>query len=180
MGLDMYLTKKIYVGANYEHRNVTGSISIKVGKEEVPVNLKKVRYIEEEAGYWRKANAIHAWFVGNVQDGNDDCGDYYVSQKKMQELLDLCNLILDTVILVDGQIHNGTCYSKEKGQEEIYEPGKVVKNVAVLRKLLPTESGFFFGSTDYDEYYIQDIKDTKEILEEALKNDGEFYYHSSW
>ena len=23
---------------------------------------------------WRKANAVHKWFVDHVQDGNDDCG----------------------------------------------------------------------------------------------------------
>ena len=28
----------------------------------------------EEVGYWRKANAIHGWFVRNVQNGKDDCG----------------------------------------------------------------------------------------------------------
>jgi hypothetical protein len=27
-----------------------------------------MRYV----GYWRKANAIHRWFVEHVQDGNDD------------------------------------------------------------------------------------------------------------
>ena len=29
---------------------------------------------------WRKANAIHAWFVEHVQYGEDDCGDYGVDQ----------------------------------------------------------------------------------------------------
>ena len=44
MGLDMYLTKKIYVGANYEHNKVTGRITIKKDGEPVKVNLKKVTY----------------------------------------------------------------------------------------------------------------------------------------
>ena len=29
--------------------------------------------IMEMVGYWRKQNAIHNWFVENVQDGIDDC-----------------------------------------------------------------------------------------------------------
>ena len=41
--------------------------------------------------YWRKANQIHAWFVDNVQQGNDNCGEYYVSHEKLKELLDLVN-----------------------------------------------------------------------------------------
>ena len=38
MGLDMYLTKKVYVGANYEHRNVTGKINIKVGDKKLNID----------------------------------------------------------------------------------------------------------------------------------------------
>ena len=36
MGLDMYLTKRVYVGANYEFRNVTGKINIKINGEQLP------------------------------------------------------------------------------------------------------------------------------------------------
>jgi len=47
---------------------------------------------------------------------------------------------------------------------------------------LPTQSGFFFGSTDYDEYYIEDLQETKRIIEDALKIDDDwtFYYQASW
>jgi len=47
---------------------------------------------------------------------------------------------------------------------------------------LPTQEGFFFGSTDYDEYYFSDIEDTVKQLEGALKLDNtwDFYYQSSW
>ena len=48
--------------------------------------------------------------------------------------------------------------------------------------ILPTASGFFFGSTDYDEYYFMDIEDTVKQLETVLQLDDEwdFYYQSSW
>lgn len=51
-------------------------------------------------------------------------------------------------------------------------------------ELLPTKGGFFFGSTDYDEYYFKDIQDTKEILEKLFES-GELdkmsvYYQASW
>ena len=39
-------------------------------------------------GYWRKANAVHNWFVDNVQDGNDGCKHYWVSKEDLQKLLD--------------------------------------------------------------------------------------------
>lgn len=148
MGLDMYLTKRVYVGAEYEHRNVSGIIDISVDGEKLPVNFNKVSEIIERAGYWRKANHIHAWFVKNVQDEKDDCGDYYVSEENMKELLDAVNQVLD--------------------------------NHDLAEELLPIQEGFFFGGTEYDEYYFSDLEETREILEEALKSSGDFYYHSSW
>ena len=39
---------------------------------------------------------IHAWFVDNVQGGEDDCRDYYVSQEKLEELYNLVNKALAT------------------------------------------------------------------------------------
>jgi hypothetical protein len=50
--------------------------------------------------------------------------------------------------------------------------------------LLPPQSGFFFGSTDVDEWYWEDVERTRDLLDriladERLKN-WEFYYQSSW
>ena len=50
--------------------------------------------------------------------------------------------------------------------------------------LLPPQAGFFFGGTDIDEWYWQDIKDTikklKRVLELSEKSKLSFYYTSSW
>ena len=35
--------------------------------------------------------------------------------------------------------------------------------------LLPTESGFFYGSTEYDESYFEDVKDVREWCKRILK-----------
>lgn len=181
MGLDQYLTRKIYIGGEYKHRKVTGSIKIKIDGVPVSVDLKKVSYIEEKAGYWRKANQIHNWFVENVQGGVDDCGSHYVDREQLQELLDTVTNILDKVELVDGVLNNG--YRVEGGVKTmITEQGKVVANPEVC-EALPTASGFFFGNTDYNEWYVRDLEDTKQILIDALdekyKHD-EYEYRASW
>lgn len=180
MGLDMYLTKKVYIGANYEHRKIEGAISITQDGKPIPINFRKVSYIEEEAGYWRKANQIHQWFVDNVQGGNDDCRDYYVSPEKLEELLTLCERVLSASVLVDGEIHNGDTFRNGEWITNM-ESGKVIKDPTIASELLPTQRGFFFGGTDYDEYYLEDIQNTCAILKDALKDkDAEYYYHSSW
>ena len=52
-------------------------------------------------------------------------------------------------------------------------------------ELLPSGGGFFFGSTDYNEWYVKGLEHTatsiREILaNEALMKDWSFEYHSSW
>ena len=48
--------------------------------------IKKKKSKGVKVAYWRKANAIHGWFVDNIQDGVDDQNEYYVSKEKLEEL----------------------------------------------------------------------------------------------
>jgi hypothetical protein len=100
-------------------------------------------------GYWRKANAIHNWFVRECGDNIDECQRIGVTEDKMRELLDLCILVKN--------------------------------NPSLANKLLPTGSGFFFGSTEYDEWYFGQIDETISILENALASGYSwFIYQASW
>ena len=119
MGLDMYLTKEIYIGAEYAHRKVTGVVDIQINGEPVNIQFNKIQSIIESVGYWRKANAIHKWFVDNVQEGEDDCKTYWVSCGHLTKLLQ--------------------------------DVTKVLDNHQLAKEILPAESGFFFGPTDYDD-----------------------------
>lgn len=105
-------------------------------------------------GYWRKANAIHEWFVKNVQGGKDDCGIYEVTKEQLAELLEVC-------VAVKNDFSESTA-----------------------TRLLPTMSGFFFGSTEYDEYYWEQISYTISLLEKIINetdfNNEMIVYSSSW
>lgn len=59
----------------------------------------------------------------------------------------------------------------------------VLKDRSLAQELLPTQSGCFFGSTDYDHWYYEDIEYTIPILEKVIKNhnkDWELMYKASW
>jgi hypothetical protein len=45
--------------------------------------------------------------------------------------------------------------------------------------LLPTQEGFFSGSTNYDQWYFDDITFTKETLEKLLVEEPDADYYSS-
>jgi len=192
MGLDMYLYRKSYV-RNWEYMQPEErhQITVKRNKKKHPwIDPKKISNVTELVGQWRKANAIHDWFVQNVQDGRDECQEADVSIEQLQELYDACVLVRDNTELVDGQIKNGYRIKEVDGkivEDPILEPGKTVANKTVAEELLPTTSGFFFGSTDYDQYYMQDINDTIKILEPLLKLEvpkemygPDYTYRSSW
>ena len=198
MGLDMYLTKKHYV-KNWSHMDEKDRHQVLVMKgkplddgenlivpktalvSETEVATEKVKYVEEEVAYWRKANQIHNWFVENIQKGVDDCGSYWVPKEKLEELVDVCKQILATA-QTNQPIPDSTGDWSEWSK-------LIVENPDDLEDLLPTASGFFFGNTDYDGDYLYGIKETIEQIEPYLEKDSEdryvygdsdFYYSSSW
>jgi len=69
-------------------------VSVK-GAESGHIIGARVSEITEQVAYWRKANHIHAWFVENVQDGKDDCGEYYVTKDHIKALNKACKEVLD-------------------------------------------------------------------------------------
>lgn len=151
MGLDMYLSRKTYIGAEYEHRKVVAAIAIVINGKKVNIDPSKLRDVNERIGYWRKANAIHAWFVKNVQGGVDECQEAEVTFEQLTKLKKLCKAVL-------------------KSRDPT---------------LLPPTAGFFFGSTEVDEGYFQDLLDTVKILDAVSKpsedkDDVTFTYQSSW
>lgn len=62
--------------------------------------------------------------------------------------------------------------------------GDVLANKNKASALLPTSSGFFFGSTEYDDWYYESIEDTFVGLGKLLDklDEGEHYpvYQASW
>lgn len=148
----MHLSKKYYIGAHYEHNNITGQFEILKNGKRLNIDLNEVNSIDCEVAYWRKSNAIHAWFVKNVQEGEDNCKQYYVCREQLKELLGICE--------------------------------SIAANHELSEALLPVKSGFFFGPTEYDDWYFSGIDNTIDQISK-LDLEGEdcsfdYYYESSW
>lgn len=100
MGLDMYLSARKYLsGWNHstsQQKREFTKLAALAGISDLITPEAPSGYLEFHVAYWRKANQVHKWFVDNVQDGNDDCGKYYVSRDQLEELRDLCKTVLAT------------------------------------------------------------------------------------
>jgi hypothetical protein len=60
---------------------------------------------------------------------------------------------------------------------------RVLKNHDLAHSLLPTQDGFFFGSTDYDNWYFSDVKDCLKQMKKyrkLLKDGVTGYVIFSW
>ena len=141
--------------------------------------------VYEQVAYWRKANQIHGWFVKNVQGGVDDCAYHdEVTKEKLEELINICQEILLKAELAAGKIANGYRFDANGKMLPIMQDGCFVTNSEVCEKLLPTESGYFFGNTEYNEFYINDVRYTyetlKKVLEETDFEKQMLFYCSSW
>jgi hypothetical protein len=147
MGLDMYLYAEKFV-SNMEYRNEQDQFNRIVSALEAEQFTMGHVIAEVEVAYWRKANAIHAYFVG---ENEDDCSPIRVDREQLQTLQDACQQVID--------------------------------NPALAGELLPTQGGFFFGSTEYDDWYMDSIKETHDKLSQLLAviPDGwSFKYQASW
>lgn len=143
----------------------------------------------KEYHYWRKANAIHNFFVNEVQDGVDDCNSYNVPKSVIEDLAERCDLVLQILDKCPRKEAEYCCGYQRNDQGEMvkmYDTYTVydVEDNSEIQNLLPTQCGFFFGSTEYDEYYRNMILETKEMCDDLLAtmdwDKEELTYGSSW
>ena len=210
MGLDMYLEKRV---CKYRQDDGTLADANFDNYKSDKYGRSNSVYLTTQVGYWRKANAIHKWFVDNVQDGEDNCRPYDVTTEQLRELRSICAEILD---YVNGK--KMVCRGKDWEAFENYaspeEKERVGKTYTVdsrallkaydddppylwchkfdeetsnhLAELLPTEGGFFFGTTTYGGSYLYDIVKTAKMLDELFEQDekddyvADYIYQASW
>ena len=97
---------------------------------------------------------MHNYIVETFADGVDECQDIFLEEEDVEKI----KKVLDEVL---------EAHTKEKAEE-----------------LLPTKSGFFFGSTEYGDDYFKDVKDAGDLMRKLLDDfDFEKYslvYSASW
>ena len=169
MGLDMYLEIRKNEYRSKYHQDNGSDLALEYPKditEFIPnlTDLTISRQTNYKVGYWRKANHIHNWFMQNC-----------ALRDEYDNPIDDCRPIEITV---------------DKLEKLLDDCKKVLADHSLTETLLPTTDGFFFGSTEYEEYYFSEIERTIEIIEPVLKFAKhkleiedyvwEVYYQASW
>lgn len=145
MGLDMYMFKckvPAYLAARSRKSKIVRLC------QEVLDNMEDGEPLSENAclvDYWRKANQIYGWFLNNTMVKCDEPGPYQIKWEELLELKAVCKQVLDFGVGMDGMPVAVTC-----------------------EKLLPTVEGPFWGSTEYDECYLEDVLSTYNLLDDLL------------
>jgi len=194
MGLDMYLYAERYVSKlgylNPDEPAMYELITKTIGSDTLPNPELGSITIKQCVGYWRKANAIHGWFIKELANGVDECQDIYVPKEAIIKLRDNCVSALanrhnaktneqsDYVIKIDDSID-----PKEAITKIIDSMAKEANNTKTIadEPLAPT-AGFFFGSTEKDEWYYEQLEYTIELINSLLAHGDkyEYYYRASW
>jgi DNA repair ATPase RecN len=155
MGLDMYLYLRKY--ESQYSKNFKAQRFYPTELKEFKDKIKKRNYLSRETYF-----QVGYWRKANA------IHDWIV--QKCADGEDKCQKIYVSI---------------EQLKELLDNVNKVLDNHSLASELLPTASGFFFGSTDYDEWYYEDLTYTKELLESVLafiKNNYEYdaVYQASW
>ena len=147
MGLDMYLKGKKFL---WSHDGERDEMTKKLG--DIPDGFK-LSNIEIEVGYWRKANAIHQWFVENVHDGIDECQESDVSIEQLEALRSVIIKVISDHSTAEEllPVSSGFFFGSYEYDE------------------------YYFGDLKYTKELI-DL-----IIESELESKGYYlYYQSSW
>jgi hypothetical protein len=149
-----------------------------MGLDQILISSKRGTVIE-----WRKANQIHGWFDHQL-GGVENVTKYPVKIKQLEFLLEDCIRVKEHLIAGGMKGFEQVTSSGIKDGEH-FEKKEIVPmfvNVTLAKELLPPTPGFFFGSYDFDEYYLETINDTIKNLMTVLstKQKGERFYYEAW
>lgn len=95
---------------------------------------------------------------------------YIYKAKKTNAYLRKCNAVIGYFKKeFDDELINAWV-NKEMINQFLQDIDKVLADHSLAKELIPTQSGFFFGSTDYDDYYFEKLERIKETFSSLVKD----------
>ena len=159
--------KKIFDKTEKKYKNDLVKLKkLNIESEELENNVEDYEILVIE---WRKANQIHKWFVDHVKFVKNDIESEIFDGSILLELKKDIEKVLDL-------IKNN--YNENELENLKIQPGNPLYDK--IMKIMPPTSGFFFGSTDIDWWYVKQLENTLEELNDLDPKPGEKYYYYAW
>ena len=133
----------------------------------------------EKIGYWRKFNALHSYIVTEIgKNPESNCEYIEMLESDIDTLLEKLGRIKE---ILDGAPKLKFETNEWNGQEySTWDYDKKTQNA--VAKILAPQDGFFWGSTDINSFYYDNILSSIKIFIEAKRRAqaGQTIEYSSW
>lgn len=115
--------------------------------------------------------------------------DMYLSNKNNEEVMywrkanQIRGWLVEHKIIQDDDNCVDRLVTVDDLQNLLDDCKKILEDHSLAESLMPTTSGPFFGGTQYDEWYFEDLNETVEKLQpivDAAKEDDHFIYSDWW
>ena len=156
---DFLTAIKPFISYDFILEDIKGWLKLESQTEKTDLLFDFVdNYSTQESMYFRKFNFIYKYFENSL-DCNEQC---WVDRCELEDIAQSCKDIL--------AIYDKTAEDNSNA-------------IKLAKELLPTTNGFFFGNTDYNEFYFQQLEDALDTIEHFLgnlKKDEYVYVQMSW
>ena len=140
--------------------------------------LKMAEFTIYEWQYKKMCDGVHS--IAEVREFFEDFGKWYYAES--DAYFRKVNFVYH---FFAPKLEDECCFVTKADLEELISRcEKVMADHSLAKELLPTQNGFFFGSTDYDDWYYEDVEDCKKQMTKLLDDFDEetdvIYVIMSW
>lgn len=132
-------------------------------------NGEYVKPDDIEVGYFRKFNALHNYITTVLTDhAGTNCEEINLSTEQLTD-------ILETLEKAAAILEKGVYDAEANSYDE--------DTCEQIEEFFAPTSGFFFGSTEIDDWFRDDVNDAIPVIRSVLdmsKNGDKIYYYSWW
>ena len=101
MGLDIYLSKKTFIGAMFKSSEVSGTILLTKRGRKIPIRPERVTYVEEDVYHGRKTCWLLEWLNHELPEALTGTGEQEIDDNVVDRLHQVCIEVLEHRNMVD-------------------------------------------------------------------------------
>ena len=94
MGLDIYLSKKTFIGAMFRSSEVSGIISLTKRGKQIPIKLQRIAYVIEDIYHGSKTYWLHNWLNHELPEALGNAEEREIGYELVSRLHRVCIEIL--------------------------------------------------------------------------------------